>query len=225
MLLNQTHSDNRLMQLTQKSSMELKESVKLPQKQLLSSSHFCLHDATLQQTYFVFKHWRLWQAHGATHYKFNHRFQSQLKQSVRLVTAFSEQHFHRSIRNLSSVWVFWSIFSRQVEPRHPLALLSGLEPFPQMCEPALVKQKVTIRFQCLLVNIFKALGNSVPRWGTWLSQSCSTWMCFLLADDLRGKCVFVQTSPLARALFVSLRRPFNSCCSDIIIKQRWYAKS
>lgn len=43
-------------------------------------------------------------------------------------------------------------------------------------------------------------------------------MCFLLADDLRGKCVFVHTSPLATILFVSLRRPFNSRGSDIIIK-------
>lgn len=43
-------------------------------------------------------------------------------------------------------------------------------------------------------------------------------MCFLLADDLRWKCLFVHTSPLATILFVSLRRPFNSRGSGIIIK-------
>lgn len=70
----------------------------------------------------------------------------------------------------------------------------------------------------LVSQHIQGFGKLCPRWGAWLSQSYSTGICFLLADDLEGKCVFVQTSPLARALFVSLQRPFNSCCSDIIIK-------
>lgn len=113
-----------------------------------------------------------------------------------------------------------SIFSRKGStlsaagsPKWPWA-------FIRMRVPALVKQKVTIIFQCSLVNVFKALGNcpfpgEVP---DSHNLAHSTWIWFLLVDDLRGKCVFVHTSPLATMMFVSPRRSFNSCGNDIIMK-------
>lgn len=87
--------------------------------------------------------------------------------------------------------------------------------------PTLVTQKVTIIFQCLLVNIFKALGNCpFPHEVPWHSFTDSTWICFFyyLVMLMRGNCVFVHTSPLATMLFVSLWKPLNSHDNDFIIK-------
>lgn len=114
-----------------------------------------------------------------------------------------------------------SIFSHQGSTLSAFGSPKWPWAFNRMRVPALVKQKVTIIFQCLLVNIFKA-GATVTSLMSYQILTVvlmySTWIWFLLTDDLRGKCVFVHTSPLAAMLFVSLWRLFNCSSNDIIMK-------
>lgn len=86
------------------------------------------------------------------------------------------------------------------------ALLCSLEPSSELQSQILIETKSDNNpSRCLLASISRGPGNVAPEW-----HVLTGWTRFLWADDLRGRCVFVHTSPLAAVVFVPPWRSLNS---------------